>query len=88
MKKYYLIPQWPESAKSFYKKAIVIEMDNGDKILQSYETEVCKIDSNGEFVRLWDGYSVTTTRHINSFLRHEGVIGGGKSWWMAQPVQA
>lgn len=87
MKKYYLPPMGYERAKSFYGKAFVIEKDNGEKVLQSYETEVCKITSGGEFVRLWDGYSATTMRHINSFLQFFGIAGGGKSWWDAQTVK-
>lgn len=73
--------------KSFYGKAKVIEQDNGEKVLQSYNTQVCKITSNGEFVRMWSGYSVTTMRHVDSFLSFYGINGGGKSWWNAQPVQ-
>ena len=75
-------------AKSFYGKAKVIEKDNGEKVLQSYNTEVCKITSGGEFVRLWSGYSVTTMRHINSFLQLVGIAGGGKAWWDAQKIGA
>lgn len=88
MKKYYLSPMGYERAKSFYGKTLVIEKDNGEKVLQSYNTEVCKVTSGGEFVRLWDGYSVTTMRHVNSFLEFCGIAGGGKSWWDAQTVQA
>lgn len=86
MKKYYLSPMGYERAKSFYGKAKVIEKDNGEKVLQSYNTEVCKITEGGEFVRLWSGYSATTMRHINSFLQFFGIAGGGKAWWDAQPV--
>lgn len=86
MKKYYLSPMDYERAKSFYGKAVVIEKDNGEKVLQSYNTEVCKITSGGEFVRMWSGYSSTTMRHINSFLELVGISGGGKAWWDAQPV--
>jgi len=88
MKKYYLSPMGYERAKSFYNKAVVIEKDNGEKVLQSYNTEVCKITANGEFVRLWSGYSVTTMRHVNSFLQFVGISGGGKKWWDAQPIGA
>lgn len=73
--------------KSSYGKAKVIELVNGEKILQSYDTQVCKITSGGEFVRMWSGYSVTTMRHVDSFLSFYGINGGGKSWWNAQPVQ-
>lgn len=68
-----------DSRKSFYGKAKVIERD-GEKLLQSYNTIVCKIDKDGNFVKLWDGYSYTTLRHINSFIQHFGIAGGGKSW--------
>lgn len=86
MKKYYLSPMVNDHAKSFYNKAMVIEKDNGEKILKSYDTNVCKITGEGEFVRLWDGYSVTTMKHVNSFLNLVGVAGGGKKWWDAQPI--
>lgn len=77
-----------DRAKSFYGKAKVIETDNGEIILQSYDTEVCKITRGGEFARLWGGYSVTTMRHINSFLQFVGIAGGGKTWWDAQKIEA
>lgn len=85
--KIYDLPVMDGRTKSFYGKAKVIEKDNGEKVLQSYTTEVCKIGNNGEFVRLWDGYSVTTMRHINSFLSFFGITGGGKAWWNSQPVE-
>ena len=84
MEKYELIPT--DGRKSFYGKAIVIEKDHGEKVLQSYNTEVCKITSDGEFVRLWSGYSATTMRHVNSFLDLFNLSGGGKAWWDAQTV--
>ena len=84
MKIYELQPN--NSRKSFYGKARVIEKDNGEKVLMSYDTEVCKITKSGEFVRLWDGYSATTMRHVNSFLDLVGIAGGGKAWWDAQPI--
>lgn len=65
MKKYYLIPN--DSHKSFYGKAIVIENDNGEKILQSYSTQVMKQTKTGDFIRLWDGWTTTTGRHIKAF---------------------
>lgn len=82
----YELPNVGDRRKSFYGKAKVIEKDNGETVLQSYDTEVCKINPNGEFVRLWDGYSSTTMRHINSFLQFFGISGGGKNWWDAQTV--
>ena len=88
MKIYELIPGQYDRRKSFYGKAKVIEKDNGETVLLSYNTEVCKITSGGEFVRLWSGYSVTTMRHINSFLQLVGIAGGGKAWWDAQKIGA
>lgn len=88
MKIYELSPMGYERAKSFYGKAKVIEKDNGETVLQSYNTEVCKITSGGEFVRLWSGYSATTMRHVNSFLQLVGIAGGGKAWWDAQKIGA
>lgn len=86
--KIYDLPVMDGRTKSFYGKAKVIEKDNGEKVLQSYNTEVCKIGSNGEFVRLWSGYSVTTMRHINSFLQLFDIAGGGKAWWDTQKIGA
>ncbi len=59
--------------KSFYGKAKVIEQ-NGEKILLSYNTKVCKIDRNGNFVMLWDGKTNTTCCHIKSFKIHFGIV--------------
>lgn len=83
MRKYELKPI--HDRKSFYGKAMVIEHDNGDIELQSYETIVARI-RNGKFERLWSGYSATTMRHINSFLKTFGINGGGKSWWTSLKV--
>ena len=81
MKIYELSPMGKDKAKSYYGKARVIERDNGEKVLQSYDMEVCKITKHGKFVRLWGGYSVTTMRHVNSFLQFFNLDGGGKAWW-------
>ena len=65
MKKYNLTPN--DSHKSFYGKAIVKEYENGVKILQSYKTDVLRIDPDGKLTRLWNGWSATTGRHIKAF---------------------
>lgn len=72
--------------KSFYGKAHVIEQENGDVELVSYTTTVARI-RNGNFQRLWDGYSATTMNHINSFIDTFGISGGGKAWWMGLAVE-
>ena len=70
-----------DSRKSFYGKALVI-IEGDTATLQSYSTKVARYDMNtGEFTRLWGGYSATTMRHVNSFLCHMGIDGGGKAWW-------
>lgn len=88
MKTYELSPGKFDRVKSFYGKARIIEKDSGERILQSYDTEVCKITPGGEFVRLWDGYSLTTMRHINAFIELFNISGGGKSWWDSLEVNA
>ena len=55
--------------KSFYGKAKVIEHDNGNRQLLSYDTIVAEIDKNGEFSLLWNGNTQTTSRHIKEFRR-------------------
>lgn len=75
-----------DSHKSFHGKARVISKGN-IHVLQSYETVVCMINSTGNVVRLWGGYSATTMRHINAFLETFGKNGGGKAWWINQPVK-
>ena len=74
------LPVMNDARKSFYNKAKVTELDNGDIELTSYNTIVCRI-RNGKFERLWNGYSATTMRHINAFLEFYGIEGGGKAWW-------
>ena len=53
--------------KSFYGKAHCIELDDGTKQLQSYNTIVCEIDAQGNYKKLWDGNTNTTNTHIKSF---------------------
>jgi hypothetical protein len=84
--KWYELPPIYDRAKSFYGRAHVVEW-NGCKYLVSYYTTVARIDKDGSFHRLWGGYSATTMRHINSFLCFNRINGGGKKWWMAQPVE-
>jgi len=75
-----------DSRKSFYGKAHIIEF-MGRKILESYNTRVCEIDASGAFHRYWSGESATTMRHVNEFIRQNGISGGGVSWWREQPVE-
>ena len=73
--------------KSFYGKASIIEDTNGEIFLRSYDTLVAYINKAGKFIRLWDGYSVTTMNHVNDFLRCFNIPGGGKKWWESLEVE-
>lgn len=61
------------SQKSFYGKAQVIRLDNGAKILQSYNTFVAAVLPSGQYVQN-DRYSATTGKHEQEFaLQFAGV---------------
>ena len=68
-----------DNRDSFYGKTKVIEEDKRI-LLQSYSTIVGYIE-NGIFHKTYSGYSATTMRHVNSFLDHFNLSGGGKKWW-------
>lgn len=72
--------------KSYYRKAFVLQDQNGNSFLQSYDTIVCGV-VNGEFVRFWDSYSVTTQNHINDFRRLQGLETLNKKAWENIPVE-
>jgi len=72
--------------KSFYGKAIVYTNENGEKVLRSYDTDVCKVDTDGNFIRLWNGYSDTTMRHIRAFLLLFDCDNISKKTWMQKPI--
>lgn len=65
MKKYELIPT--DGRKSFYGKAVVIIGDDESETLYSYNTPIIKRLVSGELVKLWDGWTATTGRHIKAF---------------------
>ena len=65
MKKYELTPT--DGCKSFYGKAVVQIEENGTKTLLSYGTPIIKRFVSGKMVKLWDGWSATTGRHIKAF---------------------
>lgn len=71
--------------KSFYGKAYIIRRTDGIIELMSYDTIVGFIDRN-QFHRTWNGYSVTTLNHVNSFLQEFGLSGGNKAWWNSLPI--
>lgn len=57
-------------------------------VLYSYHTPIAMIIRNGgsNFVRLWDGYSPTTMRHINAFRSLYGFDAISKKQWEKIPV--
>ena len=65
MKSYELIPT--DGRKSFYGKAVVTIAADGSETLYSYNKPIIKRMASGEFVKLWDGWSATTGRHIKAF---------------------
>lgn len=65
MSKYELTPT--DGRKSFYGKAVVIIGDDGSETLYSYGTPIVKRLVSGELVKMWDGWTATTGRHIKAF---------------------
>lgn len=53
-----------DNRQSFYGKCSVYENERGEKALRSYETIVMTKDRFGKLHRHWDGWSMTTARHI------------------------
>lgn len=52
---------------SFYGKAKVMIEPDGTDTLFSYDTPIIERRPGGELIRLWDGWSATTGRHIYAF---------------------
>ena len=65
MKQYELRPT--DGRKSFYGKAIVTIDEDGTETLSSYNTPIIKRTVSGKLVKLWDGWTSTTGRHIKAF---------------------
>lgn len=69
--------------KSYYGKAKIICTEKA-RYLLSYETIVCGLTYGGSFMRLWDGWSATTAKHINDFLKFTRFgLGLTKKEWFA-----
>lgn len=81
MRMFDLEPEKGESRKSFYGKAEVIIDDLGNITLYSYDTMICSINSDNEFIKYWGGWSQTTMRHINSFRERYGLSRITKKEW-------
>jgi hypothetical protein len=71
--------------KDYYRKAVIFE-DSDFIVLRSYDTDVVAIDkSKNEFIRLWAGWSSTTSKHIDDFLMLYGFKRLSKKEWLALP---
>ena len=77
---YELVPD--NGQKSFYGKAVVETYTDGSAVLFSYNTPIVKRLLHGELVRLWDGWTATTGKHISAF------CGLKKAAFMALPLEA
>jgi len=60
--------------------------ENGVPILVSYWTEVAKI-VDGRLVRLWGGWSATTSKHVSRFCRMFNVPAPSKKDWESMKVE-
>ena len=67
MKTYELIPTPEQNQKSFYNKAMIKTNEDGTEFLYSYNTLILSKDINGNYKRYWDGWSMTTGKHIKAF---------------------
>lgn len=75
-----------DNRKSFCGKAFVeIGPNSIGYVLRSYGRAVCMVDGV-DFYRLWDGYSMTTMRHINAFLSWYDAKTITKKEWESLPV--
>ena len=73
--------------KQFGNRALIIPVD-GALILKSYYTEVARYDmKTDEFSRLWNGFSVTTLKHINIFREFLGLETINKRAWIEMEVK-
>lgn len=72
MSTFYELSPVYDSRKSFYGKAHVMTGSDGEKILISYTTPVCRA-KDGKLERIWYGHSATTSRHIREFCRQMGL---------------
>lgn len=60
-----------DGRKSFYNKAKMFEENNVYTCI-SYDTVVAKFNKSANHLQIFGWYSVTTARHINSFLAYHG----------------
>jgi hypothetical protein len=67
----------------FGGRAIIKPDNNGNLILQSYYTNVCRYNlKSDKFSKTWNGFSVTTLKHINIFRQFLGLKAISKREWI------
>jgi hypothetical protein len=82
------LPPVASGKKSNYGKAFMAHNVSFGRILYSYNTPICATTGNGLFVKIWNGYSYTTARHINDFIAFERLTCSGlnkKQWENMKP---
>lgn len=55
-----------DGRKSFYGKCYVVQYPSKE-VLFSYNTRILTRKNDGTLIRHWDGWSMTTGRHIKAF---------------------
>lgn len=74
------------SLEGFDGRALIIPEGN-KLILRSYYTNVCEFDLKTEkFTKTWNGFSVTTLKHINIFRRFLALNTLSKREWIEMEV--
>ncbi|MBR5272771.1 MAG: hypothetical protein IKU25_05185 [Clostridia bacterium] len=69
-----------DGRRSFYGKATAARV-GGVWVCYSYNTPVASVDDAGNVRRLWNGCSVTTSRHLRAFF---ATFGGALEEWKKQ----
>ena len=65
-----------------YNRALIIK-DGNTVYLQSYDTVILSVDLlTGEIKKMWHGYTVTTLKHINTFLKSFNGLQFNKKTWL------
>lgn len=64
----------------FNGRACIIPTADG-YTLRSYYTDVCAV-RGGRFVKTWEGFSVTTLKHVNAFRAFVGLAPLSKREWI------
>lgn len=62
-----LSPRPEQNQRSFYGKAMVELLPDGSKTLYSYNVPIMSELPDGNHIRLWNGWSTTTGKHIYAF---------------------